>query len=65
MAGGLIIALGKGKPKDKSMSSKDGDDDGDESPGVYDEYADDVFDAIKNDDRKAFATALRKCIENC
>lgn len=64
--GGLAIILGKGKPT-KGKPSPMGDNDGDEGGEArsYDEYADDLFDAIQSGDRKAFRSALEKCIENC
>lgn len=66
MKGGLSIVLGLGKPKGKPMP---GDDDAPESsPDMgkgEDDYTSVLFDALKDDDKEAFAAAFKGAVKAC
>lgn len=63
----VIIGMKGGKPHDDDEEDESADDMGDEEDdeGKAEAAADDVFDALKDDDREAFAKALKSFVESC
>lgn len=59
---GLAVIIGMGKPKKEPEAEEEEAEASDEE---YAAAADELFDALKNDDREAFASAFKAAVMSC